>query len=433
MNQQPSHARSLSDITNQIADYNPRSLSVAQASDIIRQFVTHQHTTELVPILEALGRHLAEDVISPINVPAYDNSAMDGFAFAYPQQLDVPTDQFHIIGTVLAGHMFSGNVRPGQCVRIMTGAMIPAGCDTVVPQELTEKVDEHTVRIPLTTLRRGANRRHAGEDLCAGKVALPQGKILRPADIGLLASLGISQVQVRRRLRVACFSTGDELRRLDEQLDIGCIYDSNNYTLQAMLTRLGCEVINMGIIKDDPVTLEASFREACASADLIITSGGVSVGVADYTKQVMASLGDVAFWSIDMRPGKPMACGKIVAGDKSAFLFGLPGNPVAVMVTFYFFVQPAIRQLMGELQTQPVMTPAISKESIKKRPGRTEFQRGIATLNQTGELEVVITGSQGSGMLRSMAEANCIIVLPHEQQDVHAGEKVMITLFEGLV
>ncbi|MFZ6846726.1 gephyrin-like molybdotransferase Glp [Undibacterium sp. RuRC25W] len=423
----------LEEISSQLPDYNPNALSVAMATEVISQFVSVTNVSETVDIRNALGRHLAEDIISPINVPSHDNSAMDGYAFGYPHPAEHPNNDFRIIGATFAGHPFVGDIQSGECVRIMTGAMIPMGCDTIVPQELTKSVTDSTVSIPLSHLRKGDNLRCAGEDLSEGKIALAQGKMLRPADLGLLASLGISKVLVRRRLRVAYFSTGDELRGLDETLDAGCIYDSNNYTLQAMLTRLGCDAVDMGIIKDDPAILEASFRQACESADIVITSGGVSVGMADYTKQVMAHLGDVAFWSIDMRPGKPMAFGKIFSDDHSAYLFGLPGNPVAVMVTFYFFVRPAILRMMGAVNTQPLMIPAISKYTIKKRPGRTEFQRGIASLNEGGELEVVLTGAQGSGMLRSMAEANCIIVLPHEQQHINAGNKVMLVLFEGLI
>ena len=423
----------LADITSRLPEFDPTHVSVARATEVISQFISHHPESETVTIMDALGRHLVADIISPINVPAHDNAAMYGFAFVYPCNTDHQADAYHIVGTAFAGHPFLGVVDKGQCVRIMTGAMIPTGCDTVVPQELTTSTTDQMISIPVSKLKRGDNCRQAGEDLLVGKTALPNGKVLRPADIGLLASLGINTVRVRRRLRVACFSTGDELRRLDQQLDTGSIYDSNNYTLHAMLTRLGCQVINMGIVEDDPSILEASFRRACTSADIIITTGGVSVGMADYTKQVMANLGDIGFWSIAMRPGKPMAFGKISSGEHSAYLFGLPGNPVAVMVTFYFFVQPAIRQLMGESNTQPLMISAISTNTIKKRAGRTEFQRGIASLNKNGELEVVITGSQGSGMLRSMTEANCLIVLSHELETINAGEKVKLVLFDGLI
>jgi molybdopterin molybdotransferase len=289
------------------------------------------------------------------------------------------------------------------------------------------------VTVPAGVVRTGDNRRLKGEDLEAGKPALAKGKIMRPADIGLLASLGIAEVPVQRRLRVAFFSTGDELRSIGEPLDPGCVYDSNRYTLYGMLTRLGCDIIDMGVVKDDPAALEAAFRTACENADAIITSGGVSVGEADYTKQIMAQLGDVTFWKIGMRPGRPMAFGKISSNGKSAYLFGLPGNPVAVMVTFYFFARDALLHMMGASNAGLPLMRVTSQSPIRKKPGRTEYQRGILSRGADGSHEVRLTGSQGSGILRSMSEANCMVVLHHEQGSVQAGDPVDVLLFEGLV
>ncbi|TYZ46023.1 molybdopterin molybdenumtransferase MoeA, partial [Ralstonia solanacearum] len=259
------------------------------------------------------------------------------------------------------------------------------------------------------------------------------GRVLRPADIGLLASLGVAEVPVRRRLRVAFFSTGDELRSIGEPLDAGCVYDSNRYTLHGMLSHLGVELIDMGVVRDDPGAMEATFRSAAENADAIITSGGVSVGEADFTKQMMAQLGDVTFWKIAMRPGRPMAFGRIASNGRSAVLFGLPGNPVAVMVTFYHFVRGALLRMMGAAETGAPLVPATSAAPIRKRPGRTEYQRGIAALNGSGQLEVRLTGQQGSGVLRSMSEANCFVVLAHEQGPVNAGDTVQLLLFDGLI
>src|SRR5690606_18404817 len=271
-------------------------------------------------------------------------------------------------------------------------------------------------------------------DLATGSVALAKGRILRPADLGLLASLGVAEVPVQRRLRVAFFSTGDELRSVGEPLDEGCVYDSNRYTLYGMLTRLGCDIIDMGVIRDEPETMKAAFRTACENADAIITSGGVSVGAADYTKQMMAELGDVQFWKLGMRPGRPMAFGRIASNDKSAFLFGLPGNPVAVMVTFYFFARQALLHMMGASAVEPLPLMKVrSGVAIRKRPGRTEFQRGILSVGTDGQQEVRITGAQGSGILRSMAEANCIVVLNHDSAAVQAGDMVDVILFNGLI
>ncbi|MES2537295.1 MAG: gephyrin-like molybdotransferase Glp [Pseudomonadota bacterium] len=423
----------LSDVVSCLSRYDPNALPVPQAQRIIREFVTPVHAVEKVALRAALDRVLAADIISPINVPAHDNSAMDGYALR-SADLDAHTPAvLRVVGTAYAGRAYGGAVGAGECLRIMTGAIMPAGCDTVVPQEFTRDSSDTAVTVPAGVVRAGDNRRFKGEDLEAGKPALAKGKILRPADIGMLASLGIAEVPVQRRLRVAFFSTGDELRSIGEALDEGCVYDSNRYTLHGMLTRLGCDMIDMGVIKDDPASLEAAFRCACENADAVITSGGVSVGAADYTKQIMAQLGDVTFWKIGMRPGRPMAFGKITSNGKSAYLFGLPGNPVAVMVTFYFFARDALRHMMGAANEPLPLMRVASASAIRKKPGRTEYQRGILSRDAAGNQQVRITGSQGSGILRSMSEANCMVVLHDEQDNVNAGDAVDVLLFEGLI
>jgi molybdopterin molybdotransferase len=385
-----------------------------------------------VPIRSALGRVLARDIVSPINVPAHDNSAMDGFALRGSDLLvDAPT-ALDVVGTGFAGQAVGGEVLAGQCVRIMTGAVMPAGLDTVVPQEFT-KAQDGKVLIPPGVVRPGDNRRLVGEDLSVGEAALRAGRVLRPADIGMLASLGQAEVPVTRRLRVAFFSTGDELRSIGEPLDEGCVYDSNRYTLWAMLQRLGVEVLDMGVVRDDPAALEQAFRSAAENADAVITSGGVSVGEADHTKQVMARLGEVLFWRIAMRPGRPMAIGRIESAGRSAVLFGLPGNPVAVMVTFYAFVRDALLRMSGATPQALPMLRAASVTPLRKKPGRTEYQRGIVTAGADGTWQVAITGSQGSGILRSMSEANGLVVLSHAQGDVAAGELVDVLPFDGLL
>ncbi|TFV87739.1 molybdopterin molybdotransferase MoeA [Oxalobacteraceae bacterium OM1] len=422
----------LSEIISCVSGYDPNAVPVAQAQQIIRNFVVPVQGIEKLALRGALGRVLAQDIVSPIDVPQQDNSAMDGFAL---RGADLPAQDavtLKVIATTLAGGSAARDVQPGECVRIMTGATMPPGCDTVVPQEFTQGGGD-SVTIPAGVVRPGDNRRLRGEDLAQGKPALQQGKILRPADIGLLASLGIAEVPVMRRLRVAFFSTGDELRSIGEPLDPGCVYDSNRYTLHGMLTRLGCEIIDMGVVRDEPAALEAAFRSAAECADAIITSGGVSVGEADYTKQMMGKLGDVAFWKIGMRPGRPMAFGKIASENRSAYLFGLPGNPVAVMVTFYFFARDALLRMMGA-QAEPLPSlQAVSHSAIRKKPGRTEYQRGILSIEPDGRRLVRITGAQGSGILRSMSEANCMVVLGHDQGGVNAGDLVDVVLFEGLV
>jgi len=300
-----------------------------------------------------------------------------------------------------------------------------------VPQEFVTQ-DGDTITLPAGVIRTGDNRRFAGEDLKAGSPALSKGRVVRPPDLGMLASLGVPEVAVQRRLRVAFFSTGDELRSVGEPLGEGCVYDSNRYTIFGMLQRLGCDIIDMGVVRDDPAALEAALRSACENADAIITSGGVSVGAADYTKQIMAKLGDVTFWKIGMRPGRPLAFGRINSNGRSAFLFGLPGNPVAVMVSFYFFAREALLRMMGAEAPLPLLR-ARSSGAIRKKPGRTEYQRGILTRGADGEPEVRITGSQGSGILRSMSEANCMVVLHDEQGNVAAGDAVAVLVFEGLM
>jgi molybdopterin molybdotransferase len=415
---------------------DPAALPVGEAQRIICERVAPIGASERLPLRAALDRMLAEDIISPINVPAYDNSAMDGYAL---RGADLPAEgaapaAFTSIGIAYAGRPYTQAPGAGECIRIMTGAAIPPGCDSVIPQELAAGIDGDKVIIAHGAIRAGANLRRAGEDLKAGGVALAKGKIMRPADLGLVASLGIAEVAVRRKLRVAFFSTGDELRSLGECLDDGCVYDSNRYTLFGMLARLGCEVIDMGIVRDDPTALEAALREACRNADAIVTSGGVSEGAADYTRDIMALIGDVAFWKLAMRPGRPLAFGKVRADGEEAWLFGLPGNPVAVMVSFYMFARPALLRMMGAEGRHALPTmQARATEAIRKRAGRTEYQRGIVSAGAGGEPQVRLTGAQGSGILSSMTEANCIVVLHHEQANVAAGQMVDVLLFEGLV
>jgi molybdopterin molybdotransferase len=422
----------LQDIASCVAGYDPNALPVAQAQEFIARLVPKVEAVEMLALRSALGRVLARDIVSPIDVPTHDNSAMDGYALRGAElSADAPT-RLAIAGTGLAGQQFQGVVPPGHCVRIMTGAVMPAGLDAVVPQEFTTLEDGRVV-VPPNVVRAGDNRRLAGEDLARGEAALNAGRILRPADLGLLASLGLAEVPVFRRLRVAFFSTGDELRSIGEPLDAGCVYDSNRYTLWGMLQRLGVELLDLGVVRDQPAALEAAFRQAAESADAVITSGGVSVGEADYTKRIMAELGEVLFWKIAMRPGRPMAIGRIESNGHPAILFGLPGNPVAVMVTFYAFVRDALLAMSGAAVEPLPLLRAASTQAIRKKPGRTEYQRGIVTRGADGRLQVAITGSQGSGILRSMSVANGLVLLHHAQGNVAAGEPVDVLPFDGLV
>jgi molybdopterin molybdotransferase len=400
--------------------YDPDALRVDKAREAILACLSPVTGLESIPIKQALSRVLAQDIVPNINVPAHDNSAMDGYAVRF-SDLEKPLKE---IGVALAGKPFGGKLGPGECVRIMTGGVMPQGADTVVIQEVVQK-DGERITVP-PGQKKAQNVRYAGEDLKVGVAVLTPGVLLKPAEIGLIASLGIGEVRVKRRLRVAFFATGDELASIGTPLKEGEIYDSNRYTVHGMLARLGVEAIDMGVVRDDPAALEAAFRKASA-ADVVITTGGVSVGEADFIKQMMAKLGEVLFWKIAMRPGRPMAFGKI----GNAFLFGLPGNPVAVMVTFYQFVRDALLHLSGRSDAPFPLLQAVSAENMRKVPGRTEYQRGVL-FKDRNEWKVRTTGQQGSGVLRSMSEANCFIVLEHERGSIKAGETVSVQLFEGL-
>jgi len=398
--------------------------ALARISDLIEPLGGRQQ----VALRSALGRVLAADVSSPVAVPPYTNSAMDGYAVRGVDLALGESDGLRLIGESFAGHAFDGEVAAGECVRIMTGAVMPAGCDTVIMQEATQ-VDGDNVRFT-GGAKPGQNVRHAGEDLAAGEMALIAGCRLLPAELGLLASLGVAEVPVKRRVRVAFFSTGDELCSLGEPLREGCLYDSNRYTLHGMLTRFGADIIDLGVIRDSPDLTEQAFRDAAAQADVVITSGGVSVGEADFVKDALDKLGDIAFWRIAMKPGKPLAFGRL---DGGAYFFGLPGNPVSVMVTFYQFVRPALEKLSGRTPKPPLWLRAPVLDRLRKSPGRTEFQRGILTTGEDGRLAVRSSGAQGSGILRSMSVADCFIRLPAECGNVEPGTLVDLQPFEGAV
>ena len=419
-----SQSRSLSRLES-LDDYDPNAMPVEQARELIRQFLTPLTEQESVKLSAALQRTLSSDVLSPMNVPPHDYSAMDGYAVRFADR-ESAAGKFKMIGSAYAGHAFEGAVLAGECVRIMTGALIPQGCDSVVMQEQVT-VEGNSIAIP-GGLRRGQNIRRVGEDIQQGATVLARGQPIRPAEMGLLASLGFDEVTVYRKLKVALFSTGDELQQPGSPLAPGQIYDSNRYSLLGLLNELGVEILDKGNIRDDKASLKTAFVEAAQQADVIITSGGVSVGEADYVKQLLAEIGEVVFWKIAMKPGRPLAYGKIGA----CHFFGLPGNPVAVMVTFQQFVRDALRVLMGQ-QPKPAFTfKVVCANAIKKVPGRTEFQRGILSQDANGVWSVRTTGEQGSGILSSMSKANCFIVLPVSQGNVGAGTVVDVQFFSGV-
>jgi molybdopterin molybdotransferase len=474
--------KSLHDIAAALQGYDPQALHAHTVNAFLARLVEPVQETETLAIMDALGRVLAADVVSPINVPPHDNSAMDGYALAGAQLTDAPL-ALRVVGTAMAGKAWQGTVTQGECVKIMTGAVMPKGLDTVVPQELVQVPPASThITIPPGIVAKGDNCRAQGEDIRAGQVALSKGERLMPAALGLMASLGQPQVTVYRRLTVAYFSTGDEILSLGDPPREGAVYDSNRYTVLGLLTRLGIAVIDLGVVPDQTAALQAAFNQAAQQADAIITSGGVSVGEADHTKTMMARLAGgpegIAFWRIAMRPGRPMAVGRIpkrplkhvatvsndgledkehdcprqisvssylidskstsdglndAAPQDASIVFGLPGNPVAVMVTFLAFVRPALLRMMGSREAPPPLLKAKSVSAIRKKPGRTEYQRGTVSTGADGALQVEITGNQGSGVLSSMVRANGLVVLHHDQGSVKVGESVDVMMFDGVI
>ena len=405
-------------------DSDPVSIDVKTATKRILDQVEPIKQIETIALRSCLGRVTATDVRSRVQVPNHTNSAMDGYALA-GADLSVESERdFAVVGTCLAGKPYADNVARDQCIRIMTGAVMPEGTDTVVMQERVKRSGDN-ITVPAGE-KPGANVRQAGEDLEVGDIAIAGGTRIRPAHLGLAASLGFSELPVYRRPKVAFFSNGDELRSVGESLKFGDLYDSNRYTLFGMLTEAGVDLIDLGIIRDEPEAIREAFDHAADCADMVITSAGASVGDADYVQQTLDALGAVNFWKVAIKPGRPLAFGSV---GKSLF-FGLPGNPVSVMVTFEIFVRQAIRRLSGEQSVMPLTMRVPLISNLRKRPGRAEFQRGILSTNEQGETVVSSTGDQGSGILHSISMANCYIVLPTESQGASPGDWVTVQPFK---
>ena len=406
----------------------PSLMHPDQAIPLLLEQVSPVSDTEVVLLPHALGRVLAEDLAACIDLPPFDNSSMDGYALRFAD-LNTQTNQtsLRLIGSSFAGHGFQGEAKPNTCVRIMTGAPLPVGYDTVQMQEEAE-VDGEIVHIRHPKAQ-GANVRCRGEELTQGTKVLNAGIQIGAAELGVLATIGASQVRVYRQLKVAFFSTGDELRPVGSELAPGQIYDSNRYSIQGLLKRANVEWLDLGVIADDPEAIRQAFRHAASQADMVLTSGGVSVGEADFTKQVLDEEGQITFWKLAIKPGKPFAMGKI---GKAVFC-GLPGNPVSSMVTFYKLVWPILQKMQGLNPVAPLMLNATLSTPIRKSPGRVEYQRGILSRNAQGELEVAITGSQGSGMLTSMSLANCFVLLEQFQGDTAVGTQVTVEPFNSVL
>jgi len=405
--------------------FEPGMITVAEALERIGERVLPVHACERLPIRECLNRVNNEAVKAPRDVPPRPNSAMDGYALAISSLAEDGITELEEVGSAFAGTPFSGTLGAGQCVRIMTGALIPEGADAVVMQEQAEVGADGRIRVD-SRHRVGENIRQAGEDVARGDTVIEAGVRLGPADLGVLASLGIAQLQVKRKPVVAFFSTGDELVSVGEKLEPGMIYDSNRYSLYGMLARLPVDIIDLGVVRDNPESMREALADASARADLVISTGGVSVGEADYIKPALADIGTTEFWKIAIKPGRPLTFGQI----GSSIFMGLPGNPVAVMVTFTQFVLPAIDLLSGTRRRPPLLLRARATERLRKKPGRTEFQRGIATLDQNNEWQVGKTGKQGSGILTSISSANCFIVLPDDSDGVEPGDEVSIQFLD---
>ncbi|WP_047047908.1 molybdopterin molybdotransferase MoeA [Vibrio mexicanus] len=400
----------------------PGLMPIEDAMDKMLSRITPIKTTLSLPLEQAIGHVLANDVRSPIFVPPFDNSAMDGYAIRIQDLNKSTTLPLH--GKSFAGQPFEGEWPEGTCIRIMTGAKIPHGCDAVIMQENTQ-VTDNGILFNQTDVKPQNNIRPTGDDISQGDIVLEKGARLTPRDIPMIASLGISHVDVLRKPKVAFFSTGDELKPLGTPLEEGQIYDSNRYGIKPLIESFGCEAIDLGIIPDCVETLKATFEKAQDVADVVVTSGGVSVGEADYTKDILEELGEIGFWKLAIKPGKPFAFGAL----ESAWFCGLPGNPVSAMLTMYVLVQPMLAKLAGHTQwTAPESIPAITKTAFKKSPGRTDYQRGIYNL-ENGQFTVETTGNQSSGAFRSMSLANCFVVLERERGRVEVGETVQIQLF----
>ena len=405
--------------------FSPAGLSVTQGQEKILDSITTEQLSENVAVESAYGRVLAEDVVSPINVPQNTNSAMDGYAIRGD---DLDQEQYHVVAEVFAGHSYDQEIQKGQAVKIMTGAPTPIAGDTVIMREQAVQEGDF-VRFPDAKIDVGQNVRMAGEDLSVGQAVFTQGTRIEAPEMGMMASLGFATCPVLRKVKVGIFSTGDEVQAPGTPQQANSIYDSNRFTIIGMLQKLGCEIVDYGIIEDDQQKMTEVLHSAALETDMVLTSGGVSVGDADYIKLALDELGEINFWRINMRPGRPLAYGKI---EQTPF-FGLPGNPVAVMVSFINFVEPAIRKLQGQTNWTPVKANAIATEQLRSRQGRTEFSRGVFSMNEHGQLEVRTTGKQGSGILRSMSEANCLIEISPSVDTVKVGETVTVIPLQGRI
>ncbi|WP_338845340.1 gephyrin-like molybdotransferase Glp [Massilia sp. W12] len=426
------HYGSLQDYLRKLSDYQPHALPLTTAQRIIRANCRPIAASEQLGLRQALGRYLAQDVVAPYALPAHDNSAMDGFALNNADLSPDNTSCLQVAGRALAGHPYNGKLEKGQCVRIMTGAVLPEGANAVIAHEKVLSIAEAEIVLAAGQLPSGLNCRRRGEELACGDIALLRGTQLLPSQLGLLATLGMAEVLVQRRLRVAFFSTGDELRPLGSPLPPGGLYDSNRYSLYGMLSRLGCDVLDLGIVKDEPEAIRQALQNASLQADAILTSGGMAGGDADHTRRVMQEMGDVHFWQLQMRPGRPFAFGRLQSGSNRVTLFGLPGNPVALMISFYMLVRPALLQMMGARDKPAPRLMLPLAQAVRKQPGRAEFLRARLCYGPDGAASVSAHNAQGSGMLSSMAEADCLLALPPEAGDLAAGQNVPVLMLDSL-
>ena len=405
-------------------DFDSEAITVDVAQQRILSRITPLAETEQMALYQSLHRVLATGITSTMNVPAHTNSAMDGYALSGDDLPESTPRPYHVVGTAYAGRPFKGHCTAGQCVRIMTGAVMPEGTDTVVMQEHVDSISDSEIRI-YQGHNKYQNVRNAGEDIGEGSSVLSRGRCIQAADLGVMASIGVAEIDVYRKPRIAFFSTGDELRPVGDALGAGELYDSNRYSLHGMLGQLNVETVDLGIVEDNLNDLRETIGTASRKADLIITTGGVSVGEADFVKQVVEEMGEIHLWKIAMKPGLPVTFGRV----GNAAIIGMPGNPVSVMTTINQFVLPAIHRLSGRPDYRPLTIQVVCQSKLKKRAGRFEYQRGILSYDETGQLNVSATGKQGSGILTSMSRANCLILLDENCDGIDAGDLVTVQPF----
>jgi len=422
----------MAQLTDDCFAFSGPLLPLSEMERLIGERVTPVAETERVPLRGARGRVTAADVKAPVDLPPFDNSAVDGYAVRHADLREDGDGKLVIAGRLTAGARADVALKPGQAIRIFTGAAMPAGADTVFMQEDVTVDGDHVI-VP-KGLKLGANRRLAGEDVPAGQVALPAGTVLEPQHIALAAALGIADIEVRRRLKVAIFSTGDEVVEPGSPRAGAAIYDANRYLLSELLERIGAVVTDLGILPDDPDALARALQAAAAGHDLVVTSGGVSTGEADHVRSAVERIGSLVFWRVAIKPGRPVAMGVIrgASGQGAAFV-GLPGNPVAVFVTFVRVVKPLLRRLAGARPQSLLPLPVRAAFAYRKKKDRREYVRVALRRAADGELEAVKHPQDGAGILTSLTETDGLLEFPEDVTAIEPGARVGFLSYAALI